>query len=116
MIRVLATWVCFLLEPENPPPPGKRRAIETESGSGLGVPTCGLVPAFAIFLELDLLVGNEATKQGVRSTAAAIIARLAIVAVAALVRIARARGGKKDSAERWTSWPSGRKTNLSPIR
>lgn len=48
----------------------------------------GLVPTFAIFLELDLLVSNKAPKQGIRAAAAAIVTRLAIVAVAVLVRIA----------------------------
>ena len=46
------------------------------------------MPAFAILFELNLLVSHEAAKQGVRSNAAAIFIRLAIVAVAALVRIA----------------------------
>ena len=54
----------------------------------MGRPSRGLVPAFAILFELNLLVSHEAAKQGVRSNAAAIVIRLAIVAVAALVRIA----------------------------
>ena len=55
---------------------------------GLGVSVRGLMPEFAIVLKVELLVSSEAAKHGIRSTAAAIVTSLAIVAVSVLVRIA----------------------------